>query len=480
MVIIGRKQEQDSLERAFKNRESQFITIYGRRRVGKTYLIREFFSPKDCSFLHVTGLHNGKLHDQLANFIDAFSKTFYDGAHLIQPRSWREALHLLTDQIKKTDKKVVIFFDELPWMVTRKSGLLQMIDFFWNNQWAGMSNVIFIACGSSTSWLLKNIIYNTGGLHNRTTLEIKLKPFSLSETEDYLKSKNVALNQKHILSLYMAIGGIPYYLNYVRPGLTAQQNIQHLFFDDLAPLKKEFSKLFESLFNDAQAYSEIIEIIAQKKEGALRNEIARKAHHSSRGGSLTNRLSKLCDADFIKEFTPFGKISGSYYRVIDEFCLFYLHWVKSVPGYTFPPDYWLIQSQRPTYYAWSGYAFEAVCFKHIHQIIRALKINNASSIHSWRYVSATNRERGAQIDLVIDRTDDAITLCEIKYTDNAYAIDKNYAGQLDNKRRIFKKQTKTQKQLFWSMISANGLKKTLYSEEYISSYATLDDLFKAY
>ncbi len=248
-MIIGRRKELAALERAYQDNESQFITVYGRRRVGKTYLIREFFKEKDCHFLHVTGRPHGKLRDQLEHFIEAVSKTFFNRAPLKTPKNWKEAFKFLTEHIEKIDGKIVIFLDELPWLATKRSNLLDMIDLYWNNEWSGMNNIILVACGSSASWILKNIIYNTGGLYNRTTLEIKLSPFKLKETKEYLYYKTVKLDEKQVLSLYMASGGMPFYLNYATVGKTAQQNIQHLFFDENDPLAIEYDKLFDSLFD---------------------------------------------------------------------------------------------------------------------------------------------------------------------------------------------------------------------------------------
>ena len=476
-MIVGRKKELRLLERAFRADEAQFLTVYGRRRVGKTYLLRQFFSHQECTFLHVTGLHKGSLRKQLEKFAVEFSKTFLSKIPLKVPDSWNEAFKLLDQQIESSQKKVVIFFDELPWLATRKSDLLNEIDYFWNNKWAGKQNVIFIACGSSASWLIKNIIYDKGGLHNRTTLEIHLLPFTLLETREFLKSKHILLNDDNILSLYMAVGGIPYYLGYAESGYTAQQIIQSLFFDKNGPLEGEFSKLFDSLFNKAEAYKELVEIISRKKIGLTKAEISKVAKLSSAGGFLSERLESLCNAGFLQKYKIWGKERHSYYKVIDEFCLFYLHWVRDYQGNVFPKDHWFIQSQRSAYHAWAGYAFEAVCSKHIHEIIRALGLTMVNVISSWRTIPKNSDEKGAEIDLVIDRVDDGITLCEIKYTKTPFIIDKNYAQVLNNKIALFKTRTKMRKQIFLAFVSAHGIKPTLYSEEMVSGMATLEDLF---
>lgn len=474
-MIIGRKSELASLERAFNSREAQFITVYGRRRVGKTFLIRTFFKSRECIFFHVTGLQEGSMREQLDNFASELSKVFNKGNPIRTPTSWREAFEMLNKYLVASNERVVLFFDELPWMATPRSGLMQKIDYNWNNQWAWMPHIIFIACGSSASWLLTNIIHHKGGFHNRTTLELRLLPFDLAESKEYLQNRGITLSDRHLTTLYMAVGGIPYYLNYVLAGKSAQENIQLLYFEKNSPLAGEYEKLFKSLFDGSDAYKEIIFIVSQKREGISREELVEAATLSTEGGYLSKRLKELSDAGFIKEFIPFGKKIGEYYKVIDEFCLFYLRWVKG-QGF-FPTDYWLTESQRPAYYAWAGYAFEAVCVKHYQQIIKALGIRGIDRIGSWRYVPRNSVEKGTQIDLVIDRHDDTMTLCEIKYSDKPFVIDKAYATVIEEKMNIFKERLKTDKQLFFCMISANGLKETEYSKKLISSVVSLEDLF---
>lgn len=481
-MILGRRRELELLENIYRSKESQFVTVYGRRRVGKTFLIREFFQHKKGHFFHLTGLQNGKIKGQLANFAKALSKTFHGSIPLKVPKNWSMAMEMLAKDIDQQEKmkfkgKIILFFDELPWLAVKKSGLMDQIDFYWNNQWSGLKNIIFIACGSSASWLLSNIIFHKGGLHNRTTLEINLRPFTLGEAYEYLKNKEVGLNYEQIMNLYMAIGGVPYYLNYVKRGLSAQENIQQIFFDENAPLFNEFGKLFQSLFDSAHAYEELIYLLAENKEGMGRKEIDKKAKYSSAGGYLTKRLQGLIDAGFIKEFTPFSKSIGSYYKLIDEYCLFYCKWLKD-QGSFFDTHYWLTQSQRPSYYSWSGYAFEAICLKHYKEIIKKLGLKGIKNISAWRYQPRNSQEEGAQIDLVIDRLDDAITLCEIKYTKGLFTIDKSYAQNLRNKQKIFIENTGTTKQIFWCMITKMGIKKTIYANKMISNNIVITDLFK--
>ena len=479
-MIIGREKEKTILENVYKSKKAELVAVFGRRRVGKTFLVREFFSSKKCVFLQATGVQGDSMKKQLKKFVESVSEAFFDSVPIESPDSWGDTFNLLQTQIQKikTKKKVVIFLDELPWMATRKSGLLQEIDYFWNHHWSKSGNVTLVVCGSSASWLMKNIIYNRGGLHNRVTCQIRLLPFTLSETKDYFKSQHIRLNSKHILSLYMTFGGVPYYLNYIERGLTAEENIQKIVFDGNAPLMGEFDRLFYSLFENADAYIELIKIVAKKKEGVIRSEIDSVAKLSTGGGTLSKRLKDLCVAGFLEEYIPWGRSKGEYYKVIDEFCLFYLTWIYSQRNKKFTKNYWINQSQKPAYHAWSGYAFESVCMKHIDNIISALGIKAAAStVSSWRYIPRKHLETGAQIDLVIERTDNAITLGEIKHTERVFVIDKRYADIIKRKTEIFKSVTKTTKQIFVVMICSSGLKKNVHAEELISGCVTLDDLF---
>ncbi len=476
-MIIGRRRELEELEKAYKSREAQFITVFGRRRVGKTFLIREFFKEKGCHFFHATGVEHGKQPEQLEKFIQALSKTFLRGSKVATPQNWSEAFAALQFEIEKLDGKVVIFLDELPWMATRRSRLLFEIDYYWNNMWAGMPNVTLVVCGSASSWIVRKIIKGKGGFHKRTTLKLDVKSFNLSETREYLRDHRVSLSDKHIVSLYMALGGIPYYLNLVNSKQTSQKNIQRLFFGVNSPLLDEFNVLFDSLFYNPEPYKEIIRELSKRNKGMIRAEIERMAPSASRGGTLTKRLEELCFSGFISGYSSWKNPDEVFYKVTDEFCLFYLKWVESQGKSKFDDDYWISQSSKPAYRAWAGYAFEAVCGKHIHKILRAIGIRSGEPMNPWRYVPLAWNEEGAQVDLVIEQLDNAITLLEIKYTDKPFVIDKRYAANLNRKIRVFKKVTGTTEDVFLAMVAANGVKKTAYSEEMLSAVVTLEDLF---
>jgi len=485
MTIIGRRYEQKQLQKIYQSNDPEFVAVYGRRRIGKTYLIREFFNEKPCIFFRSSGLHKGSLKKQLEKFKKEIETTFYKGrkgTQLSPFSNWHDAFEALKDAMDLVagNQKVIIFLDEIPWMATPKSGLLEALDYYWNRHWSADKRVKLIICGSAASWIIDNVLHNTGGLHNRVTLRIHLEPFSLSETKDYLNYKNVHYNHEQILTIYMCLGGIPFYLNFIEKGLSAIQNINNACFSKKGTLYDEFELLFASLFKKHEIHEEIITFIASKREGVPRYEIESRLKY--KGGRLTERLKELEEAGFIVGFTPWKKERGMYYKVIDEYTLFYLTWIakraKSRIAKNINDSYWEILSAKPAWKAWAGLSFEAICFKHIEKIKKALRIPDGSDISSWRSTSGKNEESGAQIDLVFDRPDNIVNLCEIKYCSTPFVIDKKYATHMIHREKIYCKATKTNKQIFHSMVVSSGLKNTIYSEEIIASYATLNDLFQ--
>ncbi len=480
--IIGRKQELKMLKEVWSSREAELLAIYGRRRVGKTHLIREFFSSKGTYF-ELTGQKDGSLHDQLDNFIKAFSQTFFQAIPLRTPSSWKEAFELVTAQINNIPKtqKLTIFFDELPWLATKRSKMLQAFDYFWNHYWSKNSKLVVVVCGSAASWMLEHLINAKGGLHNRLTRIILLKPFNLKDTQEFLRHRGISFQHKQILDLYMVFGGIPYYLKQIRKGKSPAQNINKICFQREGLLYGEFHRLFHSLFDAYNTNLSIVKAIAKSWSGISRIELIRITKILS-GGSLDKRLEELETAGFIQSYIPYGqKKKGHYYRVIDEYTLFYLRWIEPMKdrGIEGGKSYWQTKSSTAQANAWSGYSFENICLKHIDQIQEALGIQSiATETGSWRFVPKKGSlESGAQIDLLFDRDDDIITLCEIKYSQKAYSLDKGYAKKLIQKIEAFEKQTSTNKQIFLALITISGLKKTIWSEELIHNVVTLNSLF---
>lgn len=485
MKIVGRQYEKAQLQKIFQSDRPEFVAVYGRRRVGKTFLVREFFASKKCVFFRSAGIHKGILKKQLAKFKSELETTFYQKRQgtMSDFSNWHDAFQALTDAIDlfAGTQKVVIFLDELPWMATPKSGLLEALDYYWNRYWSEDKRIKLVICGSAASWIIRNVLHDTGGLHNRVTLRLPIEPFTLSETKEYLSAQGVHYNNDQILMTYMCLGGIPFYLNFIEKGLSAIQNINRACFNKRGTLLDEFHLLFASLFKKDGAHEDIITFIASKREGVARNDI--ETRFSQKGGRLTERLRELEEAGFIRAFVPWKKERGAFYKVIDEYTLFYLTWIApratSRISKSINDAYWEVLSHQPAWKAWSGDAFEAVCFKHIEQIEKALRIPESSEVASWRYMpDSPGNGHGAQIDLIFDRPDHVINLCEIKHSTTQFSIDKDYAVHMQNREKIYVATTKAAKQIFHSMVVSSGLKKNKYSEEMMTSVATLADLFK--
>lgn len=484
MSLTGREAEIKQLEEFYSSKKAEFLALYGRRRVGKSFLIQQFYQKKRSINFHVTGLKDGSLKEQIEVFTRVIGKTFYQGVELVNKTKWLDVFDQLTEAINKTpkNKKIFLFFDELPWMATKKSKLIQALDHYWNRYWSLDPRIKLVVCGSAASWILDNLIHNKGGLYNRITQQIELLPFTLSESKKFLAKKGVRLNNTQLLKLYMAIGGIPLYLEHIQKNLSADQNIEALCFTKRGFLFTEFSKLFSSLFDQQDIHEELIRIIAESRYGISQIELMKKSSKSV-GGRLKKRLKELEDAGFVEQFIPYGhKEKGIYYRVLDEYTLFYLKWIDPVATSIKRRDkekgYWLSKTQSSSWESWSGYAFEAICYKHLNTIRQALAIPPGAESGSWRY---TPRKRdsqdGAQIDLLFDRNDGVITMCEIKHTSSPFVIDKTVAKNLIKKIAVFKEQTKTSKQIFISMIAAKGIKPNLYSDDLINSVVKFEDLF---
>jgi uncharacterized protein len=488
MNIIARDTEIKDLKSLYDSSVPEFMALYGRRRVGKTFLIRTFFlAQKGAVFFDVTGTKGSPKKEQIKHFTAQLSKIFYGGAKLQPEKDWDDTFELLTKAINAQvtkNKKIVLFFDEIPWMATRKSRLLESLDYYWNQYWSQDKRIKLIICGSSASWIINKIIHNKGGLHNRITREMHLEPFNLSQMKVFLRHKNVNLNDRQILQLYMVMGGVPYYLTKVEKGLSATQIIEKLAFSKNAFLLEEFDKLFYSLFDNSDDYLAIVRLLAKSRGGIGERELLKQIRKNILGAQGKKILRDLEKTGFIMRFKPlYHKKRGAYYRLKDEYTIFYLKWIEpireSLEQHALEEYRWQEIQTTPEWYSWQGYTFESVCYKHLANIKKALNLGPTALSSSWRYVPVSqSKENGAQIDLLFDRKDDAITICEIKYTDKPFVITKDCFEAIKRKIDVFKTQTRSKKQFLVVFISANGVKNNSYAENLLSNVVTLDDLFK--
>lgn len=477
--IIGRLPEKKILKRLYESKNVEFLAVYGRRRVGKTFLIREFFKDKGIYF-EITGSFNASVAEQLQNFHTEYC-AFFDSEMMKPPKNWNEAFVRLKDGIQKikSSQKIVVFLDELPWRASEKSNFLSALTYAWNRHFSSMSNLLLIVAGSAASWMISNLINNTGGLYGRLSSHLRLLPFNLSETEEYLFSKRIKLPRKQICEIYMVTGGVPKYLSYLEPGLSSTQNIHNLCFKPQSPLLTEFYKLYYSLFKDAKKHLKIVRTLSKKRRGLNRFELLKKTKLSG-GGRTSEILSELEESGFILVLPEIGKkVRNMRYYLNDEYTFFYLNWIDENKGALLQgveKDYWIKHQSTIAWKSWAGFSFESLCLKHILQIKEALKIGGVSTTSGY-WAAAKDGKKEVEIDLVIDRSDNCINLCEIKFSDREFVISKEYAKSLIRKKDLFLKKTKTKKALFTTIITPFG---TLENQNYLNSVEkqlSLESLF---
>ena len=470
-MIIGRKEEQQILRSAVQSENSEFVAVYGRRRVGKTYLIRETFGYK-FTFQH-TGLAKGNTKEQLFSFAISLRDAGYDDCPI--PQSWLEAFSLLSTYLKNsTDEKKIVFLDELPWMDTPRSNFISAFEHFWNGWASARKDIVLIICGSATSWIINKVINDHGGLHNRVTKQIALQPFTLKECEMFAQSKGLEMSRYQLTECYMVFGGIPYYWSLLEKGLSLAQNIDKIIFAKNGKLSNEFDQLYASLFKSPEQYIDIVTALGKKKVGMTREEIIAATDKYS-NGALSKVLDELEYCGFIRKYNGFDKKSKqAIYQLIDNYTLFYFKFIQQNENND--EHFWSASIDSAMHRAWSGLAFERLCMAHTQQIKAALGIAGVlSNVYSWRK-GADEMSDGAQIDLLIDRKDQVINLCEMKYSLSEYVIDAEYEQKLRNKKSVFIDTTNTRKAVHLTMVTTFGIKANAHSG-IVQNEITLEDLF---
>ena len=476
-TIIGRKHEIEELERLYYSDRPEFVAVYGRRRVGKTYLIKQALKDK-FTFQH-TGVspvdqedEKNRMKTQLESFYYSMLNHGLEGFK--QPKTWMEAFFQLEQLLMKLDngQRMVIFIDELPWMDTPRSRFLSAFENFWNGWCNGRDNVMLVVCGSATSWMLSNLSRSKGGLYGRLTDEIKVYPFTLKECEVYFEHENIEISRYDIVQSYMVFGGIPYYLSYFRNGYSFERNTDMILFGNKPRLKDEFNRLFKAIFTNSEDCKKIIRFLATRNYGFTREEIA-SATGLPLGGGLSDTLSVLAEGDFILRYSPYGKGTGEYYKLIDNFCLFWLKYVeKNQENATFINDNFTSDVMK----AWRGIAFEQVCWQHITQIKRALEIGGVkTSVSAWN-VPGTEQKAGVQIDLLIQRDDNIVNLCEMKFYSTPLSIDKEEETKMLRRVEMLKKTLSAKQTVHLTLVTTFGLVHGKHSGK-VQKIITIDDFF---
>lgn len=468
-MIVARNKEISELKEIASVEQAQLVAVYGRRRVGKTFLVREDFEY-DFTFYH-TGLSGGSYHDQLSHFQVSLSK--YGMTPAKAPENWLEAFSMLEDLLARAEnphKNRVVFLDELPWMDTKNSRFITGFEAFWNGWASAQRHLTVIICGSATSWMTNKILRNYGGLHNRVTMRIHLQPFSLKDCEEYASKSGLVINRQQIVECYMIMGGIPYYWSLLSRGMSLDQNVDHLFFSPDGELFDEFSSLYRSLFRNPEPYLKIIQELGKKKRGMSTEEIS-SASKMQKNGHLSSCLSDLESCGFIREYVPYGKRKkNSLWQLIDNYTLFYYQFLERKKEKD--DRYWTNSIGTPVRNTWAGLAFEMLGLQHLSQIKKALGISGiVSAACSWQ-------TRGAQIDLLIDRKDQVVNICEMKYCGDEYIIDSETAAGLRRKRELFMAETGCKKAVHITLVTPYGVKHNSHANE-IQSVVTFDDLFDA-
>ncbi|MDR2448353.1 MAG: AAA family ATPase [Prevotellaceae bacterium] len=467
--IIGRTKEQEYLLERYMSGKPEFIAIYGRRRVGKTFLIRQMFEKE--FIIDLVGLANANTEKQLLNF--NLSINHSDNQEFDLAENWLDAFEQLRKVVEQSQKeRKIIFIDEIPWLDTPHSGFLTALEHFWNSWACSRNDLMLIVCGSATSWIVNKLINNHGGLHNRLTGTVYLQPFTLYETGIFLHAQGVAYTRNQIAECYMVMGGIPYYLSKIKRGLSLAQNIDNMFFTNDAALKDEFKNLYASLFRDASDYIKVVKALSKKTKGLTRNEILAATKLQS-GGTFSEILKNLESCGFIRRYAvPKKRQREVLYQLLDAYTLFYFRFLDNLE--TNDEQFWTNSTNSPSHHTWAGYAFEILALLHTKEIKRALGISGVqTSIFAWR---SEYSQPAAQIDLVIDRKDGIIDLCEIKYAHTTFIITKQYEEILRNKIAAFQAETKTRKAVHLLMLTTFGLRKNKYFG-IAQKEIKLDDLF---
>lgn len=473
MTIIGRNSEIAELEHLYAGKRPEFVVLYGRRRVGKTFLMNEVFKGKEI-FSH-TALSpielKGKdlMRKQLQHFTHSLIRY---GAEVNEtPKNWLDAFYILEQLLEAKavkGKRMLVCIDELPWLDTPRSGFITAFEAFWNGWGVKRDDLMLMVCGSAVSWVSNNLLNGKGGLYDRVTAEIKLKPFTLHECEEFFRSRDITLDRYDIIQAYMIFGGIPYYLNLFSVGKSLAQNVDILIFNNKGKLVNEYDRLFGSIFNNAEDAEKVIKFLSSKRIGYTRNEILTGTKIGD-GGAFTKLLRALEESDFIEQFRYYGEPKKcTRYRLIDNFCLFHLNFIGKKG--TNDTEYWQHQQNSPSVNSWRGFAFENVCFQHIAQIKAALGI---SGVHTETY-SWVGKE--SQVDLLIERADRLINLCECKFSSRDFLIDKDYDCKLRERQASFIEETGTRYSTIMTLITPFGLKTNEYSGR-IQSVITSSDLF---
>ena len=469
--MIGRQRELEDLTEYCRSSKAELICVYGRRRVGKTYLVENAFGGL-FSF-SATGSEDKRDRTQLKVFHNALRQ--FGCQERYMPNDWFDAFGRLrsilesADVARSMEGRRVVFLDEFPWFASKRSEFLFAFADFWNSWASRQDDMVVIVCGSATSWIIKNLFENTGSLYNRITRQMYIAPFNLHETEQMAESLRLGWSRDAILQCYMVFGGLPYYIDMLDRRKSLAQNIDALCLDVHGPLKREVPHLMEATLGNSPLHRDILRKLSTSKAGIRRKDLVDSLQDGN-SGSLKRALDDLEKCGYIRKYkNRYEKRKPTVYQLVDPFLLFSFRFIEGKE-----PSSWSAFSGTQAYYAWRSNAFEIACLCHLRQIKHAIGISGVQTeCFPWK---SSMSDPGVQIDLVIERADKVTNLCEMKYTDEEFSIDEEHEQKLRYKRQVFLDESKTGNVCLLTLVSAHDLKESIHSWD-IAATVTADDLF---
>ncbi|MBU0505584.1 MAG: ATP-binding protein [bacterium] len=467
--FFGRKEYVKTLQRLRKNRGSSVVVVYGRRRVGKTSLIQKAF--ENDKIFNFEGLENQETNKQIINFVTQLKFQAKKEVSVEHIKTWHEALYALINVAKK--EPCVIVLDEFQWMANYRSELVSVLKMMWDQHLSKLNNVTLVLCGSIASFMVKKVIHSSA-FYGRIETEIHLQPFQLHETAKMLESKGF----DEILEAQILLGGIPLYLKLARNFPSIRMAVNELAFSSEGYFFNEFSKIFTSHFGKNSNYRMILDLLAKNPKGVLRKNISQQLKTTT-GGTLTGVLYNLEQAGFIRTLKPFDKKMNSRhvkYVLSDPYIHFYLQFIKPHEKQikTGIKNIGLNIFQGSKYQSWCGYGFENLCWEHAGIISQLLGFSGIDFVVGPYFKPSNSGQKGCQIDLLFDRADKVITLCEMKY--RLTPIGKDVIAEVEKKAQLL--ENITNKTIQKVLVTKSEPTKELIASGYFYKIIMAKDLIK--
>lgn len=466
-MLIGRTTELNQLNDLYQNPNGQLVVIYGRRRIGKSKLIQEFCRNKPN--IYIEGIEGGDTPKQIESAWQQVEyQTKYPVRGGVKFSSWPSFLYQLTEKMSAiSSSKKILVLDELQWLAVRKGSLVSEIKYFWDNHWKD-SQIYLILCGSITSYMINKVV-KSKALYGRANHVMHLEGLLPNALSKFAPRRS----SEELLKYQLTLGSVPKYLEEINPKLSFEKNINNLFFKKNSLFKDEYERIFYSQFPEYRNYQKIIELLATgpKSHSDLSQLLSLRS-----GGGLTRYLKLLQDADFIDKHLKFkfaSKNSIEKYYISDPYLSFYFKYVK--------PNLNLIKNNssrdlftlliKPKWQPWLGQAFENFCRRHA--LLIAEKLGFVDSVMDFGQVIQKIKDP-LQIDLAYQRSDNVITLCEVKFHDSK--IDADVIAEIERKKALIK--TPKKYTIETALISLRGPSIMLERTEYLNYSLLAEEIIK--